>query len=273
MLRKLLKYDLKAVLKLWWIPALAAILLALVGAGCMRITTSDRPINSMIVFVAGMTELVVQLGIMAFGLIASIITYGRFYKNFFTDEGYLTFTLPVTRGQLLTSKLVTQVLVSFLTGLVTYLSMFLMESLGTAGFFDMFKETGEAESSGGPSGGWILLYLVELLLILGVGSLFSVLFTDCCITFGSIIAKKAKLVTSIGIYFGANWLFSGIAWTFVVFGLVSLGLWLTGVRLEAHILYLFIGIILFCVFAMLSLLCSLLYTLMYWMLDRKLNLP
>ena len=34
----------------------------------------------------------------------SLLTAIRFYKNLFSDEGYLTLTLPVTRGQHLFSK-------------------------------------------------------------------------------------------------------------------------------------------------------------------------
>ena len=35
-----------------------------------------------------------------------IFVFIRYYKNFFTDEGYLTFTLPVKRSTLLNAKTV-----------------------------------------------------------------------------------------------------------------------------------------------------------------------
>lgn len=53
---------------------------------------------------------IITFGVYALGFASSIITLifilMRYYKNFFTDEGYLTFTLPVTPHELLWTKLI-----------------------------------------------------------------------------------------------------------------------------------------------------------------------
>ena len=48
MLRKLLKYDYAAVIKLWCIGALAVLVLALGGGFCMRILFSGRNLHGVI---------------------------------------------------------------------------------------------------------------------------------------------------------------------------------------------------------------------------------
>lgn len=280
MLRKLIKYDIKAMLRLWWIAAAVALLLSVVGAGCVRILASERDLPSAINVVAVLTLFVVILGWMAFGIASAIITYGRYYKNFFTDEGYLTFTLPVTRGQLINSKLISMYCVNFLTGLTVVVCFLTMFGLGIndflpeffRGLFESIKELWDLLKEE-KLHGWLIVWLVEGLLIVALVALFNLLFTTNCITFGSIVAKKAKLAASIGIYFGANWLFSGALQILYMFGLSSLGIWLSSIDPEPQIAALIVAMLLFCAVAVMGLLCSLLYTLKYWMLDRKLNLP
>lgn len=280
MLRKLLKYDLKNMLRLWWIAAAASLVLSLAGAACIRILDSERPIPDIIDVVAALTLVVMVLALTAFVILSAIITYGRFYKNFFTDEGYLTFTLPVTRGQLLSSKLISMILVNTMTSLVLCLCVFLMLGLGVEDFFvelgrvlpDFFEELGEVLREHKATG-WVILYVVEFLVICLLSSVFCTLFTTCCITFGCIVAKKAKLAASIGVYFGANWLYSGAMQIFYMFGISSLGTWLSAIQPDEQTAFLLVAMLIFCGVAIMGLACSLLYTLQYWMLDRKLNLP
>lgn len=281
MLKKLIKYDLKFMLKLWWIAALAALVLSAAGAVFIRIISSDRELPVIIYVVAMLSLFVMALALMAFVILSAIIIYGRFYKNFFTDEGYLTFTLPVTRGQLLNSKLISMLIVNTMTTVVLFLCFLLMLVLGAGEYLpEILTPLGEAFTSRWQNMreekvvGWVILYGVELLSIMLLSSVFGLLFTTSCITFGSIIAKRGKLAASIGIYFGANWLYSQSLQIFYMFGINSLGTWLGNVQLSDTNTYcLMIAMLLFCGVAIMGLVCSLLYTLQYWMLDRKLNLP
>lgn len=70
-----------------------------------------------------MVYVIVLIGII---LLTYFIIIRRFYTNMFSDEGYLMFTLPVTTGQLLNSKLIVAFIWQFLMIPATCLSFFLL---------------------------------------------------------------------------------------------------------------------------------------------------
>ena len=91
-----------------------------------------------------------------------------------------------------------------------------------------------------------------------------------CITLASIIAKKAKVITAIGIYYGAYTAVSFAAQMVYVFGLLFLGNTLTGIS-DAALMGV-IALILLVILAFVAALCVILYLVEYYMLDKKLNL-
>ena len=279
MLKKLLKYDFGAVIKLWSLGALAVLLLSAGGGLCMRILSSDRPFHGMINLVAGLGTFLSVLSVVAFSILTFILLAMRYYKNFFTDEGYLTFTLPVKLHTVINSKLIMVFVMLVLTGIVTSLSSTIMQAIGDEYFVenmkDFFAGLGSFFQLAEEAGmlGWAIVYVIEALLIMFFSSLFSVLFLGCCITFGSVVAKKAKVLASIGIYYGANWIFSVVTMIFMVFGMMAFGAWVDGANLSDQQIAQLVGLLLFGIIALLGMLSSLLYTLQYRLLDRKLNLP
>ncbi len=279
MLKKLLKYDFSAVIKLWSLGALAVLLLSAGGGLCMRILSSNRPLHGIINLVAGLGTFLSVLSVVAFSILTFILLAMRYYKNFFTDEGYLTFTLPVKLHTVINSKLIMVFVMLILTGIVTSLSSTIMQAIGDEYFVenmkDFFAGLGSFFQMAEEAGmlGWAIVYVIEALLIMFFSSLFSVLFLGCCITFGSVVAKKAKVLASIGIYYGANWIFSVVTMIFMVFGMMAFGAWVDGANLSDQQIAQLIGLLLFGIIALLGMLSSLLYTLQYRLLDRKLNLP
>ena len=279
MLKKLLKYDFGAVIKLWSLGALAVLLLSAGGGLCMRILSSNRPLHGIINLVAGLGTFLSVLSVVAFSILTFILLAMRYYKNFFTDEGYLTFTLPVKLHTVINSKLIMVFSMLILTGIVTSLSSTIMQAIGDEYFVenmkDFFAGLGSFFQMAEEAGmlGWAIVYVIEALLIMFFSSLFSVLFLGCCITFGSVVAKKAKVLASIGIYYGANWIFSVVTMIFMVFGMMAFGAWVDGANLSDQQIAQLVGLLLFGIIALLGMLSSLLYTLQYRLLDRKLNLP
>ena len=279
MLKKLLKYDFSAVIKLWSLGALAVLLLSAGGGLCMRILSSNRPLHGIINLVAGLGTFLSVLSVVAFSILTFILLAMRYYKNFFTDEGYLTFTLPVKLHTVINSKLIMVFSMLILTGIVTSLSSTIMQAIGDEYFVenmkDFFAGLGSFFQMAEEAGmlGWAIVYVIEALLIMFFSSLFSVLFLGCCITFGSVVAKKAKVLASIGIYYGANWIFSVVTMIFMVFGMMAFGAWVDGANLSDQQIAQLVGLLLFGIIALLGMLSSLLYTLQYRLLDRKLNLP
>lgn len=274
MLKKLLKYDFRFVFKYWWIAAATTLALSVVGSGCINIFRSSRELPGVIYAMAVLAMIIIVLSFAVFATLAIVMIFARFYKNFFTDEGYLTFTLPVKRSELLNSKLILSTATMLITGIMIMVNTLVMFVLGfadkvfTKEFFDeLFQIIREIFEQ---IGFYTVVYILEAIVLLILSTLFSNLFLYCCITLGSIITKKAKVITSIGIYYAANMMFTGAVQIFSMFGLTNLFnrfSLLPRNSIEPMVALLLLGMILF-----FAVLCALLYTLQYWMLDRKLNL-
>lgn len=276
MLKKLLRYDFKAVLKYWWIAALSSVVLSLGGGWCITIFNSDKILPEALYILATLLMIIVVLGFAAFMLLSVILIFSRFYKNFFTDEGYLTFTLPVKRTQLLNSKLIVSTATSLLTGIVFIIDILIMlcvafhEDIFTKEFWHSFVNEFLLELFRDEYIGYYVLWLIEVLALFVLYTIFTTLFMFCCITVASIITKKAKVITAIGIYYGANSIFSFIVQMFYLFGIESISSWLYD--LPNEIVITAISLVLLCLILFMAIFCGILYLLQYWMLDRKLNL-
>jgi len=279
MLKKLLKYDFAAVIRLWGLGALAVLLISFGGGLCLRILISDRPIHGMIRLVSFIGVFLSYIAVLAFSILTFVLLAVRFYKNFFTDQGYLTFTLPVKLHSLINSKLLLVLIMEMLTGLVIIAGICILLTVGIGAEFNIigliFDGLGELIGLIKDKGylGWFILYAVEVLMLSIVSSAFGVLFMGCCITFGSVIAKRAKVLAAILVYYGANSVFSMVVWIFTVFGTTAYGSWLSSANLTATQGLGIAAMTLLGIFALMAMLCSLLYTLQYRLLDRKLNLP
>ena len=102
MFLRLLKQDLRATARVMIV--LYAVVLVLSGA--TRVTTSfmDQNVGGLLVVVfARLLVILFAVAVAACVVMTFVLMIIRFYKNFLTDEGYLMFTLPVTKGQLIRS--------------------------------------------------------------------------------------------------------------------------------------------------------------------------
>ena len=276
MLKKLLKYDLKSVFKYWWIAALASLGLSVVGGFCISILSAEKEPPTAIMVLIVFALIFTVIGLVAFSILSYILIYVRFYKNFFTDEGYLTFTLPVKRSQLLNSKLITCVLTMFCTITVIFIDIAIMIAIGVGDSF--YAEIQSVMSQlyavllETPVSAWIYIccWIVMFVVFLVLSSVFSTLFIFACITFAAVITKKAKVVAAIGIYYVANGFISGFVQILYMFGIGAVVDWISA--LEDKIIPPVITLIIACIILLVALICWLIYTLEYFMLDRKLNL-
>ncbi len=274
MLKKLLKYDFKAIFKYWWIAALTTLLLSVLGGACLHLLTYDREFPGIVYTTIIFVLLFVLFSYAAFSILSSILVFIRYYKNFFTDEGYLTFTLPVRRSQLLNSKLIASTTALFVTSvhcivnIIVLLLVALAKEIFTQDFLIDVSEF--CTTIVNEFGVYLWIYILEVFLFTVLYIVMSTLFLFCCITIASIITKKARLITAIGIYYAASSVVSFVGQILYTFGIPSLSHWLSKLPTSYEhpmVALIFFGIILF-----LAIFCMLLYTLQYWMLDRKLNL-
>ena len=275
MLKKLLHYDMRAMFRYWWIAALSCVVFACAGGGCLSILVSDRDYPFFVTSMAGMGVALPFLGMMAFTILSYILVFIRFYRNFFTDEGYLTFTLPAGRHQLLGAKLISGTSLLAATAAVLLPAIFLLLAIGfgeyvfTPEFVQALKEV--FTSLWEITGPWVFVYAAELILLVLLSILFAVQFLFACITLASLLVKKAKVITAIGIYYGASSVLSFVLQIFQLFALPSISGLMTNFT-DGAALGMF-ALLLFGMISFTAIFCGLLYLLQYWMLDRKLNLP
>ena len=207
MFAKLLKHEWRAGCRTLGILTLAVLGIGLAAMAVLRVLAhlSDRiiPENpfSPLVFAALSISLVFMgIGLAVYAAAAQILLLYRFYRHKFTDEGYLTFTLPATPRQLFLSSYVNILLWTLISGAAVFLAVFLAAVFGPAkGSLvnrDVLSGIGEVirELTGEP--------LYWLTLLPAAASLFcGPLICMSCITIGAVLAKKHKLLTAFGIYY------------------------------------------------------------------------
>jgi hypothetical protein len=120
MIRRLLKYDFKSMLRFWYVAAITTAVLSVIGCGCANVVSCYQKYPEAIIILSWIFLAIVGLSYLAFSIVAIIIVFARFYKNLFTDEGYLTFTLPVKKITVLNSKIISGFSILFATSAVIF---------------------------------------------------------------------------------------------------------------------------------------------------------
>lgn len=125
MLKKLIKHEWVSVWRALIIINITLLLGTILGLISIQtpLWSSDIQIINII---AGTLSFIYILGIIVTAFAALIYLVVHFYKNLYTDEGYLMHTLPVKPIQLLISKLVVSTIWMIITSIVIYASIFLL---------------------------------------------------------------------------------------------------------------------------------------------------
>ena len=120
---KLMKYDLRAALRLFVPLWIGTLILALVNSFTVKLEFTD---NRLLNFMTGLMLVLYVLAIIGIMLVAVIYTIQRFYQSMLKDEGYLTFTLPVSVDSILWSKALTALILFVGSAVVCVASFFLL---------------------------------------------------------------------------------------------------------------------------------------------------
>lgn len=219
MYSKLLKYDWRATRGILGLLCAISLGAALAGGGTMRylVWASDYNRESTLLIVVNVMAMIACfLSICVCGAAGLFLHIWRFYKSRFTDEGFVTFTLPVTTHQILLSSLLNTVIGMVLLGLTICLCIplwLLVGFSGVEGFFpalwkllpqipQMFSEIFRKEE---------MKYFWAMLVNIPVGFLAEIVVLMLSVTIGSIIAKKYKILASVGCYYGINLVLSFVS--------------------------------------------------------------
>lgn len=197
MVKKLLKQEYK-----YYIRTFIFILPAILLLGLSVRVIQFFEVNHFLYYLAFGGLLVMFFGGSAAVIIAAeVLAVVRFYKNMYSTEGYLTFTLPVTNHQHLISKLIAHVICS-LTAVLAVLLSWIIAFVGTQRFSLVMAEFSSlfAEINFGPHIGHIIFFVLECIILIVVSLFASPLTYYSCISIGQ-LAKKNRILLAIGVYY------------------------------------------------------------------------
>lgn len=165
--------------------------------------------------------------ILALGVATTFYFLIRFYKNLYTDQGYLMHTLPVSSHQLILSKAFVMYIWQIISGCVMFISILLLVNslvLGTENI-NIFKELMKIDLSDLDMSFLAVLDIIVTLLIVIGCQIFSIMFGYLAISLGQ-LSKNHKLISSIGIYMGMQIVLQ------MIFSFFQIGFNLTIVNVE-----------------------------------------
>lgn len=208
MLGKLLKHEWKAV---WKVPVLLiGILMATaVMAGLtfsLPIWDSDwigLPLSGVMLFMT------FYIAILATSIGITIYFAVRYYKNMFTDEGYLTNTLPVSTHQLLLSKVITMTAWNLISAVAILLSVAVFLGIMVVTFIgpndgrtlaEVVRDFMELEFWDSPYMGEFNVFCVSLVILGLAGAVSGTMMIIGSITLGQMV-RKHRILGAVGAYF------------------------------------------------------------------------
>ena len=136
-------------------------------------------------------------------LVCVFIIFQRIYRSMFSQEGYLTFTLPVSPSAVVSSKMISAVVWEIICGIVVALAVCIFAVIIVLGtditffediirFIDRAMDFVTAE---------IVLIMFELLLCMLVGMVMTTLMIMTSLSVGAVIARKHKVLAAILVFF------------------------------------------------------------------------
>lgn len=200
MVKKLYKHEFKA-----WIRVLGIIMgivLAL-AVVCHLVQLLDNDSISFDILVGSSVSMSVIAMLVCIAA-PTVFAVTRFYKNLFTGEGYLSFTLPVSAADHLHVKLVTALAFSLLSALVAAVASVLIFSGELFGeFWDLFVYVWEEEFSyqiPAELSEHMVFYAIEAILLMLSSAVSTYLLYYACICIGQTF-KKNRVLGAVGVYF------------------------------------------------------------------------
>lgn len=156
MLGKLLKYDLRSMVKQFAFIWPAALVMAVVNRFTIGLLDSGDTFPEL---VSGMSMLIYVFILMALDVVSLLFIIQRFYKGLLGDEGYLLFTLPAKSWQLILSKFLCAMITTIISILVAALSICILAPLSFSDIDAFFRLLASFD-------GQILVFFLEMVIIL-----------------------------------------------------------------------------------------------------------
>lgn len=194
MLGKTIKYEIKDTSRVFLILYAALIAIAIVNKLAFMVDLGDSPLEILQVVIA----ITYVLGIIALSVITVVFIVKRFYDNMLKDQGYLTFTLPVTTNAHVFAKMLTSLIWTICSCVVVVAAVAIMIigeiSLDDIGriFHEVVNQISQYEAWG---------VAIKLAVMLLIAALSGILQFYLCMSVGQ-LANKHKVAGAVGTYFG-----------------------------------------------------------------------
>jgi len=210
MVKKLFKYEIAS-----WVKTMLPIEIAVLGTAVFnRILQFFEKDNTVydVISVSSIVLLVIAVLVSFFAIY--VIGVRRFYKNLFTQEGYLTMSLPVRAEEQLLVKLLT----ALLFALVAVVGALLAASIAMAGeFFTefwkavayLFRKANVIVSYNLPA------YVIEFFLVVLFAIAKNLLVFYLCVSLGQ-TTKKNRVGAAVGFFFVYYFVLQAIGTVFAV---------------------------------------------------------
>lgn len=195
MLGKLLKHEFKATSRYFMFLYTAVIGLAIINKIFWLIPAE----NVVMDIVRGFITFAFVMATVATVIFSFVIIIYRFYKNLLSDEGYLSFTLPVTSTKHIISKLLISVMWSIVTVIVVIASLLII-AINT-GFYSAFPEVWNTMKQFFELNPEMIKFVVEMFIIFIVAMFSLTLMLYAAMSIGHLFSKH-RVLASIGSYFG-----------------------------------------------------------------------
>jgi len=211
MFLKLFKHDFRGLGRWMW-PVMIGIggaavlgfLNTLFLGSSARMDTSSAGASVLLMSAFGGTALV-AMALAAAVTVVVVLIFVKFYKSMVTDEAYLTFTLPVTAGQLIGSKFLAAAVWTVIGGAVIAAASCvtgsgLLISAGPEVREDFFWLFGDLADTLLENLGTVFLFLL-FALIRAIRGYFQI---TCAILFGASVVRKYKALAAVGMVLAVN---------------------------------------------------------------------
>lgn len=204
MLMKLFKHEWKY---FWKVPAvinISLIVMSLIGIGFLASPLWSLDYEFIDVFIM-LGTMIFYVGIFSGSLGLIIYTAVRYYKNVYTDEGYLTNTLPVTARQIVLSKLFVSTIWNFITSIIIVICSYVLVYFSLISYGDMdfsyelsiFWDEFLAMGNGSD---WFV-FVLSLIFCLIISPFFNITMLYSSIALGQLF-KKHKVAGAVAWYMG-----------------------------------------------------------------------
>ena len=178
--------------------------------------------HSIYYMIYGLSVMLLFVASIAAIIATEVLAIVRFYKNMYSAEGYLTFTLPVSNHQHIISKLIAHI-VSMTATVIVVAVAWLIAFSGVDAFAEIFPELAELFKQI-YSGEFIwdaIFITLEIIVIYVFSAISSPLLYYACISIGQ-LAKKNRILLAIAAYYIYNMIVQVLATIFGIF-IVILG--------------------------------------------------